>query len=466
MSPSCECEAATQPPAQTGMNAQSPHSFQGASRSNFSRADLAPRVLPVVDVAGRQRQLAGEAGARVERAVGADRVRVLSCGRGTGRCARRRASGTRGACVSSRRNVILSSRNSHESHGRAAAGARRRHAGAVQRLVRRRRPASAGCMPFGAAGASVADDRLEVHLRRACRRTPARAGSRAAPDSCRPSSRRSCRRWRCGTRPATRRMFSTMRSKVPWPPRSGRIRLCVSRSPSSVILTPFRPNGSIRSTTSGVSSRPLVMMLIAHADAARLAALPHALGQVVHHRQVQQRLAAEERQHELLGLDAIELALDPVGDARRGLERHLLGELVVVAVIALEAVVAGEVALQRRQQRDVAAPSVSLLTAVEVGVERRGDRRRGSSTRKPFSRSRSSASRSSSVEPSTSRAPRRTGRAAPRRRVDTTSCASVSVFIRNTSSRAASGTRRLNIEGCIDSTSAPDRVCVWSRRRP
>src|ERR1041385_6762951 len=39
MSPSCEYEAATQPPAHTGMNAQSPHSFHGCSRSNRSSAD-------------------------------------------------------------------------------------------------------------------------------------------------------------------------------------------------------------------------------------------------------------------------------------------------------------------------------------------------------------------------------------------------------------------------------------------
>ena len=45
----------------------------------------------------------------------------------------------------------------------------------------------------------------------------------------------------------------------------------------------------------------------------------------------------------------VELALDPGGDAGGRLERHLLCELVVVAVVALEAVVAGEVALQGGQ---------------------------------------------------------------------------------------------------------------------
>ena len=64
-----------------------------------------------------------------------------------------------------------------------------------------------------------------------------------------------------GTSGATRRMFSMIRSKVPWPPRSGRMRSCVSRSPSSVTFTPVNPSGTMHSTTSGVSSRPLVMML-------------------------------------------------------------------------------------------------------------------------------------------------------------------------------------------------------------
>ena len=87
--------------------------------------------------------------------------------------------------------------------------------------------------------------------------------------------------------------------------------------------------------------------------AARLRRAPRALGHVVHHRQIQERLAAEERDDERLGLQAVELALDPGRDARGGLERHLLGELVEVFAIALVAVPAGEVALQRRQQRDV-----------------------------------------------------------------------------------------------------------------
>jgi hypothetical protein len=42
----------------------------------------------------------------------------------------------------------------------------------------------------------------------------------------------------------------------------------------------------------------------------------------------------------------------PLGGARRGLERHFRGVLVVLPVIALDAVITGEVALQRRQHRD------------------------------------------------------------------------------------------------------------------
>ena len=61
--------------------------------------------------------------------------------------------------------------------------------------------------------------------------------------------------------------------------------------------------------------------------------------------------------------------LDPAGHPRRRLERHLLGELVVVAVIALEAVVAREVALQRRENGDVQLGAVALDRR-EVLVER------------------------------------------------------------------------------------------------
>ena len=87
--------------------------------------------------------------------------------------------------------------------------------------------------------------------------------------------------------------------------------------------------------------------------------------------------------------------------------------------------------------------------AREVAVERLAIGARGSATRKPFS--------SQHVE----RLALVAGQRVERRRVhrarsssaatsgDTTSCASVSVFIRNTSSRLGSGTRRLNMEDCI-----------------
>ena len=135
-----------------------------------------------------------------------------------------------------------------------------------------------------------------------------------------------------------------------------------------------------------------------------------------------------------LGPHAIELALDPVARLARRLERHLVGELVVVAVVALEAVVAREVALQRRQHRDVQLGRVAL-DAREVVVRAPADRPRGL--------------RRGSRCPTAARAPRaRSSRRparvdAPRARSssaatsgDTTSCASVSVFIRNTSSRS------------------------------
>ena len=58
----------------------------------------------------------------------------------------------------------------------------------------------------------------------------------------------------------------------------------------------------------------------------------------------------------------------PVADPCGGLERHLRGVLVVVAVIALDAVVAREVALQRRQHRD-AQRAGALADVPEEGVQ-------------------------------------------------------------------------------------------------
>ena len=103
------------------------------------------------------------------------------------------------------------------------------------------------------------------------------------------------------------------------------------------------------------------MMLIVMRHAARLRGLPHPLGQVVHDRQVEQRLAAEERQRPASSgwtRSSSRSIQSPTLAGR--LQRHLVGELVVVAVIALEAVVAREIALQRREHRDVQLGRVAL----------------------------------------------------------------------------------------------------------
>ena len=208
--------------------------------------------------------------------------------------------------VSSRRNDIFSSRKWHVSQllvavarPRPPTSCRCRSAACLPSPT-----AVSGMNPLGCCGLRLADDRLERDLRQlvgelllaqeveqrriAVDRGLVEVAADRDPAPC----------------PATWRMFWRILSNVPWPPRSGRMRLCVSRSPSSVTLTPFRPNGTRRSTTSGVSSRPLVMMLITMLHAARLAGLPQPLGQVVHDRQIQERLAAEERQREALGRDA------------------------------------------------------------------------------------------------------------------------------------------------------------------
>ena len=86
-------------------------------------------------------------------------------------------------------------------------------------------------------------------------------------------------------------------------------------------------------------------------DATLLAGGKRPLGLVVDDRDVQEGLAAEERQRQALRLQLVETLLDPRRQPCAVVERHPVGVLVVIAVIALEAVVAGEVALQGRQHR-------------------------------------------------------------------------------------------------------------------
>ena len=107
--------------------------------------------------------------------------------------------------------------------------------------------------------------------------------------------------------------------------------------------------------------------------------LVHALGQVVHHRKVDERLAAEERDRQLLRVQLVDPGVDPLRNLRAGLERHPLGVLVVVAVVSLEAVVAREIALQRRQNRDAQLLGVfagvrkELVQRLPVGLAARDD---------------------------------------------------------------------------------------------
>ena len=191
-------------------------------------------------------------------------------------------------------------------------------------------------------------------------------------------------------------------------------------------------------------------------------ASPGTLGQLVHHRDIQQRLAAEEHHRQPLRLHAIQLAFDPLRDASRGLERHLVRELVVVAVIALKAVVAGEVALQGREDRDVELRLVAACRgeeAIERLLIRVAARRRG--TRCPSGCRAPRASRRRPRRHPPRPSAYRSSSAATSR--ETTSCASVEVFSRNTSSRASSGTRRLNIEDCMVGKTRT-RFCLRCRR--
>jgi hypothetical protein len=77
----------------------------------------------------------------------------------------------------------------------------------------------------------------------------------------------------------------------------------------------------------------------------------------------------KKRHHELLGADLVEPRFNPLRDPLRLLHGHLRGELVVVAVVALEAVVACEVALEGREDRDAQLIGI-LAHRGEVLVQR------------------------------------------------------------------------------------------------
>ena len=113
------------------------------------------------------------------------------------------------------------------------------------------------------------------------------------------------------------------------------------------------------------------MMPSASVDPALLAGGERALGLVVDDRDVQQRLAAEERQRQALRLQLVEPLLDPGREPRAVVERHPIGVFVVVAVVALKAVIAREIALQRRQHRHAHLLGVFAVIGEEL-VQRFG----------------------------------------------------------------------------------------------
>ena len=140
MSPCSLCEATEQPPAHTGMKAQSPHLRHAPMRVEArGRLRVRGRRARRVDVADRlaapRRQSPGRRSAR---------RRARSCGRGgdgsrTAPCARRRAWGSRGG-ASPRAGTPSGRRRSGTSRRRwspptRAAGAGRGHARAAERLA-------------------------------------------------------------------------------------------------------------------------------------------------------------------------------------------------------------------------------------------------------------------------------------------------------------------------------------------
>ena len=157
---------------------------------------------PAVDVAGRLRASPAKPGRRRASRPGRSCGRA-ACGSRTGPCARRPRSGSR-AAWSPPAGTTSSRRGSCRCRRRCETPMPADVMQAPLSGLPSAPTAVSGISPFGCAGLLGADDRLEGDLRELVARTPARAGNRAAPDSCRPSPRRSCRRSRSGTcrRPA------------------------------------------------------------------------------------------------------------------------------------------------------------------------------------------------------------------------------------------------------------------------
>ena len=204
MSPSSLWAATVQPPAQTGMKAQSLHSFQAASASNWRAARFAARPR-------RGRRCARSTGARRRRSPG----QAYSEPSGPIVWAWRRWISHGPMCtpsmvgkprffVSSRRNDIWSSSKLQLSQT-LVRRAGRRHARAVERLrvsAHRRERDELGAARGGRRRDGVlapADDRLERHLRQLIGELLLAQEIEQRRDSCRRCRRRSCRRWRCGT---------------------------------------------------------------------------------------------------------------------------------------------------------------------------------------------------------------------------------------------------------------------------
>ena len=152
MSPSSMCEAATHPPAQVGMNAQSPHSFQGCSRSNLERG-FAPLFAPVVDVSSRLRLVACKPRAGIQRPIRPDRVRMLHVHvTGAAVYPVRRREAAQLCFVSQERHLVGQIARATGRTGALAGGG---HAAAAQRLaVLVDRQSAAGC-PWASAAAAI-----------------------------------------------------------------------------------------------------------------------------------------------------------------------------------------------------------------------------------------------------------------------------------------------------------------------
>ena len=103
-----------------------------------------------------------------------------------------------------------------------------------------------------------------------------------------------------------------------------------------------------------------------HLCAAVLGRLPGTFGDEIEHLEVEEGFPAKEGQGQFLWLDGVKTLSEPVAYLVSGGQGHLVDRLVPLAVVTLQTVIAGEVALQRRQDGEVKLLGVLVVVDKEL----------------------------------------------------------------------------------------------------